>query len=471
MTGRPDDINEHGVRVVGDGPPPTGVEVLAFLGRGRLGETWLVRTPSGAVATAKRLRAGAGARECEALGRLSAIREPELIAVLGAEHRGDRVWVFSELCEGVTLRRLLAVANLTTGQWAVIARSILAGLGALHRRGLVHGALHPGNVLVALDGGVRLADGGLDAPATSPAELDELRHRDLSAAWTLLCTTAAAAGRRSGWPAALAGVLAATPQDMRAREAVHTFLEAEDGPGGAEAATRARAQLAALVERLHRGGGAGSATTIGPPRARWEAPALRPRPATPTAPTGSRHRALTIRRVAVAGAGGAVAVAATILGADHLAHREPPADGGRSAHHAPGPATTAAASPSPATLPALPLLGPPSAGSVTAVSILPLPDSCTPGASCTVTVRVDLAAHPQEQVSWALEIIDRCTGSRTEIVVHPMAAPASFVYVYSPTTVRVPASSSSAIIALTTAPAHAASLPLLIPAAAAAACE
>jgi aminoglycoside phosphotransferase (APT) family kinase protein len=477
MTGRPDDGNEHGVRIVGDGPP--GVEVLAFLGRGRLGETWRVRTPSGAVATAKRLRAGAGAAECEALGRLTAIREPELVAVLGAEYRDGRVWVFSELREGVTLRRLLAVASLTTGQWAVVARSVLAGLDALHRRGLVHGALHPGNVLVALDGGVRLADGGLAAPAPSPAELDGLRHRDLSAAWTLLCTATAAAGRRSGWPAALAGALAATPQDMRARDTVRTFLEAADGLGGAEAATRARAQLAALVERLHRSGGAGPAsraapaTTAGAAGARWETPAPRSRPAAPALPTGSTRRRPTIRWLAVAGAGGAVAVVAGLLGAGHLAHPEPPAGAGGPAHHAPGPAATAAASPSPssAPLPALPLLAPPSAGTVTAVSILTLPESCTPGASCTVTVRVDLAAHPQEQVSWALEIIDRCTGSRTEIEVRPMAAPASFVYVLSPTTVRVPASSSSAIIALTTAPAQAASLPLLIPAAAAAACE
>jgi hypothetical protein len=109
-------------------------------------------------------------------------------------------------------------------------------------------------------------------------------------------------------------------------------------------------------------------------------------------------------------------------------------------------------------------LAPSSAGDVTAVSILPLPRSCTPGASCTVTVRVDLAAHPEEMVGWVLEVIDRCTGRRTEIEVHPIAAPPSFVYVYSPTTVLVPASSASAIIALTTAPAHAASLPLLIPA-------
>ncbi len=60
-----------------------GVEVLAFLGGGRLGETWLVRTQAGALAAAKRLRQP-GASEAEALRQLSGIREPELVAVLGA---------------------------------------------------------------------------------------------------------------------------------------------------------------------------------------------------------------------------------------------------------------------------------------------------------------------------------------------------------------------------------------------------
>jgi len=447
-----------------------GIEVAAFLGRGQLGDTWLVRTEAGEPAAAKRLRPGPGDSEAEALRRLCTFREPELVAVLGAELSDGRVWVLSELCEGVTLRRLLAVASLTAAQWAVVARSILAGLGALHRRGLVHGALHPGNVHVAADGRVRLADGGLAVPAPSPASLDELRQRDLSAAWSVLRTTAAS-GRRSGWPAALAGLLAEASPDPRVRDAVRALLEADDGVGDAEVAARARAQLAALVEPLDRGRCAASAnrarlekmTTTADPG--WVTPTPRQQPAVLAVTTGSMNHGATIRRLAVAGAGCAVAVAATILGAGHLAHREQPAVG-RSAHRAPGPTTTTAASPSPKPLPALPLLAPSSAGDVAAVSILPV-GSCTPGASCTVTVRVDLEAHPQEMVGWVLEIIDRCTGRRTEIEVRPMAAPPSFVYVYSPTTVLMPASSASAIIALTTAPAHAASVPLLVPAAAA----
>ena len=181
---------------------------------------------------------------------------------------------------------------------------------------------------------------------------------------------------------------------------------------------------------------------------------------------GSTRPGAIPRPVVVAGAGFAVTLAATILGAGHLGHREPPAAAGRSAHHAVRPTTIPAAPSSPAPLPVLPLLAPSSAGDVTEVSILPLFGSCTPGARRTVTVRVDLAAHAQEMVGWVLEIVDRCTGRRTEVEVHPVAAPPSFVHVYSLTTVLVPAASASAIVALTTAPAHAASLPLLIPAAA-----
>jgi len=78
MSTHPDNITEHRVRH-GGVELPMGVELLGFLGRGRLGETWLVGIPSGTAAAAKRLAAGAGDKEAEALRRLTGIREPELL--------------------------------------------------------------------------------------------------------------------------------------------------------------------------------------------------------------------------------------------------------------------------------------------------------------------------------------------------------------------------------------------------------
>jgi hypothetical protein len=178
-----------------------------------------------------------------------------------------------------------------------------------------------------------------------------------------------------------------------------------------------------------------------------------------------------------------------VLGAVHLLGRQTPPAAPTSGTPpssrpaTPAPPTTAAtpsptpASPSPTPTPtpspsasvrAVPLLAPPSAGEVSAVVLEPISGDCSPSAPCTIGVRVALTAHPQVMVGWVLEIIDRCSGRRTEIAVRPVSAPASWLYVFSTTTVVMPAAPASAIVALTTIPSQAASLPLLIPSAGAA---
>jgi hypothetical protein len=158
-----------------------------------------------------------------------------------------------------------------------------------------------------------------------------------------------------------------------------------------------------------------------------------------------------------------VLCAATVFGVGVLRHRPPPPTAARAPHPRPvasaPPATAAPAAPS---LRTIAPLGPPSAGDVSAVTLEPLSGSCGPGASCTVTVRIELSTHPSETVGLVLEIIDRCTGARTEVEVPQVPAPASFVYVYSSTTVPLPATAATAIVALTTSPAQAASDPLLL---------
>jgi hypothetical protein len=533
---------------------PSGMEVLTYLGRGLLGETWLVRGQDGALAAAKRLRPGTAAADAdvETLRRLAEVRDPHLVSVRGAEVRGGCAWVFSDLCEGVTLRRLVAVASLTAGQWVVVGRAVLGGLAALHAHGLAHGALHPGNIYVTPDGAARLADGGLAVPDPAAAEGDALQRADVAAAWSLLRGGVAAARRPQSWPAELIAALGADPPADAAAAALG-LLEASGALGSAQGLARARAQLAALVVPLlrarHSGlpaargglrpaGGTAEAPPIppaaptpvpppavrtpppvlpaAPPPAAWSPPPdlpAAPPPVPPAAPppaawppvlpaapppavwTPAPHRpvpppparaagtAPARSRVPtgrlVVGAGAALAVLALLLGGAHLLGQGQPAAVPSSGLPSPSPPATPAvppatpppapsetASPSPTSSGVvLPVLAPPAAGDVSAVALEPLAGGCSPSSPCTVGVRVSLTAHPQEMVGWVLEIIDRCTGRRTEVAVRPVPAPPSYLFVYSTTTVMVPAAGASAIVALTTIPSQAASVPLLIPSA------
>ena len=77
------------------------------------------------------------------------------------------MWVVRPHDPGVSLRRLAAVARLEPRHLASIGDDVLGGLTALHAAGATHGALHPGNILVGLDGRARIVDAGLGVDAAA----------------------------------------------------------------------------------------------------------------------------------------------------------------------------------------------------------------------------------------------------------------------------------------------------------------
>src|SRR5439155_20815914 len=120
----------------------------------RMGQrTWLGRTADGAPVAGRWLcRSGpAGPGGADLTGRaaeLSAVALPALVPVLGSLRRDGAIWLVSELDRGVSLRRLLQVAELPPAQATVVAAELLAAVDALHAAGHVHGRLHTGNVHV-----------------------------------------------------------------------------------------------------------------------------------------------------------------------------------------------------------------------------------------------------------------------------------------------------------------------------------
>lgn len=111
-------------------------------------------------------------REAQALSRLT---HPNIVAVYdyGLDPGTGLLFLAMEWVSGVTLTRYQTKRGAASvAELAPIATQLLQGMSEVHRRGLVHGALTPANVMLAsLDGEsvrVKLLDFGLTSSAADP---------------------------------------------------------------------------------------------------------------------------------------------------------------------------------------------------------------------------------------------------------------------------------------------------------------
>jgi hypothetical protein len=350
----------------------------------------------------------------------------------------------------VSLGRLRTVARPAPAPAVAVGRAVLGALAALHLRGLVHGAVTAGDVLVAGDGSVRLeGEGG--RPALTPARLAELQQEEVEAAWALVAGLVEASPVTP--PAALRTLLAGPVPRTGAHTALAALVEAAGELSSESGQRRAAARLAELVAPLirHRHGpaqptagavGAATVITAGGPAG--------PRPA-------ARRRRLPLLL-------GAVAVAAAAaLSTGLLVSRGSTGPRPRTAPPAAVAATPLPTAPPPAPIPDPPVEAPPSAGGIAAVRLAPATAPCLPAAGCALQVGVDLLPHSAvTTLRVVLRLVDRCTGTVSEVALPPLRVAPGAASAEAVITVRVPAGPAPAIIALTTSPARAASPPLLV---------
>ncbi|NNE18549.1 MAG: serine/threonine protein kinase [Myxococcales bacterium] len=104
------------------------------------------------------------AREARIAGRL---QHPNLVSILGHKLDADRPYVVFAFVDGVDLRVLRENGRLTPEQVLWIGNRVAAALHYAHSycdgeiRGVVHRDVTPGNILVSVEGVVKLADFGL----------------------------------------------------------------------------------------------------------------------------------------------------------------------------------------------------------------------------------------------------------------------------------------------------------------------
>lgn len=178
------------------------------IGRGGMGAVWCAYDEVLDRLVAVKLMAGAGERlrrEARAVARLN---HPYITSVY--DYGDSPPYIVMELLEGDTLAERLAAGPLPRSEALGIAAQVASALAAAHRRGVVHGDVKPGNVVLT-PSGAKVVDFGLspsrhssdpqgygtpryvapelfaNAPASPASDvyafgvlLDELRHTELA---------------------------------------------------------------------------------------------------------------------------------------------------------------------------------------------------------------------------------------------------------------------------------------------------
>jgi serine/threonine protein kinase len=92
----------------------------------------------------------------------SALQHPNIVQVYDYGQADGNYYIVMELVEGTDLRRYLSSRGvLDVDRAIIIAQDVALGLGAAHRRGIVHRDVKPQNILVSRDGSIKLTDFGI----------------------------------------------------------------------------------------------------------------------------------------------------------------------------------------------------------------------------------------------------------------------------------------------------------------------
>src|SRR5215212_1310703 len=144
------------------------LEVLECLGRGGMGVVYKARQRALGRDVALKLLAperekdpdfaARFAREAKALAQLS---HPHIVTVYDFGETSGLYYLLMEFVDGVNLRDLLRARRLSPEEALAIVPPLCEALQFAHERGIVHRDIKPENLLLARDGGIKIADFGI----------------------------------------------------------------------------------------------------------------------------------------------------------------------------------------------------------------------------------------------------------------------------------------------------------------------
>jgi eukaryotic-like serine/threonine-protein kinase len=112
----------------------------------------------------------AAAQMLQTAVQASRIVHPNLVGVYDAIDEHARAYVVREWVDGASLREHTMLGPFDASRAIAVAHAVAAATTAVHASGMTHGNVHPGTVLIGLDGRVVLADARADG--TAPSEED-----------------------------------------------------------------------------------------------------------------------------------------------------------------------------------------------------------------------------------------------------------------------------------------------------------
>jgi eukaryotic-like serine/threonine-protein kinase len=159
-------------------------EVVSLLGRGGMGEVYRGRDPRIGRDVAIKVLPESFAKDSERLARFErearsagVLNHPNVVVVYDVGERDGSPYIVSELLEGETLRDRLSEGPLPVGAAVDYAGQIARGLSAAHEKAIVHRDLKPENIFITRDDRVKILDFGLakltqpEPPGTDVAEV------------------------------------------------------------------------------------------------------------------------------------------------------------------------------------------------------------------------------------------------------------------------------------------------------------
>ncbi|MEZ4403257.1 MAG: serine/threonine-protein kinase [Kofleriaceae bacterium] len=166
---RPDSTLDHPPPAPGELAPVRELSrylVLEELGAGAMGVVYKAHDPElGRMVAIKLVHAGSSParstrllREAQAIARVA---HPNIVAIYDVGLVEDQVFIAMEYIEGQRLRDWMAAGPRTLRETIAVFEQCARGLAAAHDAGLVHRDFKPENVLLGVDGRVRVVDFGL----------------------------------------------------------------------------------------------------------------------------------------------------------------------------------------------------------------------------------------------------------------------------------------------------------------------
>uniref|UniRef100_H0V7X6 non-specific serine/threonine protein kinase n=1 Tax=Cavia porcellus TaxID=10141 RepID=H0V7X6_CAVPO len=154
-------------------------EIVGELGDGAFGKVYKAKNKeTGALAAAKVIETKSE-EELEdyivEIEILATCDHPYIVKLLGAYYYDGKLWIMIEFCPGGAVDAIMLELDrgLTEPQIQVVCRQMLEALTFLHSKKIIHRDLKAGNVLMTLEGDIRLADFGVSAK-----NLKTLQKRD-----------------------------------------------------------------------------------------------------------------------------------------------------------------------------------------------------------------------------------------------------------------------------------------------------